>query len=85
MFISKKIEELKDLVHQNITQTYQTRSYLSNKTEYYHFLATFNSIGEMLKALSKKDKINDHEKESEEDDLDNDLMVSSSDDLDAGS
>ena len=85
MFVSRKIEELKDLVHQNITQTYQTRSYLSNKIEYNHMLATFSSIGEMLKALSKKDKINDEKKDSDKDDLDNDLMVTSSDDLDSGS
>ena len=75
-FIIRKLEELKELVHTSLIQTYQTRTYLQNVLTYNHHLAVFASIGKMLKELSKKDKINDLLKKERESDYDIDDFIS---------
>lgn len=76
-FISKKLDDLKDLVHRILTETYQTQTWLQNMLTYQHCLSIFAGIGELLRNLSKKDSINKNfEKDNNTEDLDNEVITS---------
>ena len=53
-FVTKKLMELQDLVKTNVTQTYNTKTYIENEVDFQHSLAIFNTIGKILDELGKK-------------------------------
>ena len=76
-FISKKLDDLKTLVHRILTETYQTQTWLQNMLTYQHCLSIFAGIGELLHHLSKKDNINKNiDNDDKIEDLTNDVITS---------
>lgn len=76
-FISKKLDELKDLTHKSLIDRYSTVTYTSNLMQYHQCLATYASIGKILEELGKKDKINQNIEKDTNLDTDVDNMISS--------
>ena len=75
-FISKKLDELKDLTHKNLIDAYSTRTYVDNLIQYHQCLATYASIGKILEELGKKDKINQNIEKDTNLDTDVDNIIS---------
>lgn len=77
-FVSKKLEDLKNLTNKSLIDTYGTVTYIQNLMNYNMLLASYSSIGNILIELSKKDKVNDNiEKDQLSTDTDVDDMISS--------
>jgi hypothetical protein len=54
-FIGNKLTELRSLVHYNLTEGYETKSYVENVMIYQRCLVTMNTINQMLQAIIPPD------------------------------
>lgn len=81
-FLSRKLDELKDMVYNSLVETYQTQTYMQNLMLYNTLLANYASIGQMLLELSKKDPANNdtEDKTDKEDEIDDEVVSSTMDD-----
>lgn len=64
-FITRKMNELKGLIHHNLTNVYNTRTYTENQTALQECIAIMNSICNMLDAIVKEDLTRKAEFENE--------------------
>lgn len=64
-FITRKMNELKGLIHHNLTNVYDTRTYTENQTALQECIAIMNSICNMLDAIVKEDLTRKAEFENE--------------------
>lgn len=56
-FSSKKLLEVRNIIHDYIVDTYKTKTYIENMITYYEFVSTVNSIANLI------DKLKDEEDE----------------------
>lgn len=62
-FITRKMNELKELVHHNLTKVFNTRTYIENQTALAQCVAIMNTICDMLDSIAKED---DHKSEDDD-------------------
>ena len=60
-FITRKMNELKELVHHNLTKVFNTRTYIENQTALAQCVAIMNTICDMLDSIAKEDDHKDDE------------------------
>lgn len=55
-FVTRKMNELKQLIHHNLTVVYPTRTYVENQTALQECIAIMNIICTMLESIAKEDE-----------------------------